>query len=224
MVQNIIREKDFLNKREYISSIYNYTTMILKAYGVLSVDKLHEIMNLVFIEIDQEELITILRMVVLLHNNIHLFENEEICLITDTSFENEDKAYTFYCSLDEGDYKIFTKEEYEELEDGIYHQKFEVYDELIEYLNIDMDLDSEELVSFEHWFILDYLNSYQQDIDQANKNLMINLNKTFPNLKIQDKAIIKRKLSNLGKLYPIYNLKGYAIDEDKINDSILYKI
>ena len=42
---------------------------------------------------------------------------------------------------------------------------------------------------------------------------MINLEKIFPDLSLTVKIIIKKKLSNLAKVYPIFYLKGYSIAE-----------
>lgn len=224
LISKIIKNKQFQKTNEEINAISNYTDKILSAYGIISLNKLHEIINKVFIKIDKEDLETMLRKISICFNEINYFGDEGDVIIANSSFEEEDEAYTFYNSLSDGEYKVFTKEEYDLLGEDAYHLNFKAYDELMEYLNYEADLTNEQIALIETEIIIDYLKSYQQDTELANKNLMSKLNGNFSSLKIQDKAIIKKKLSNLGKLYPIYTLKGYAIEEEKIKDNILYEL
>lgn len=219
-IKKLLRQKDFSKKRIYINQIHHDVREILEAYGVLSLQDLTKIVNDVFLEIDEEELESILRMVTVISDDLHLFGDGEEMLVGNVCFEDEDEAYTFYESLPEVEYKIFTKEEYEELFEGRYHQKFQVYEELMFYLVSRLDFSEEELENFNEWFVVDYLHSYQEDTEVANHNLMVNLNKDYYELKIEDKAIIKKKLAILGKLYPSYYLKGYAEEEDKMKESL----
>ena len=219
LVKKILHQQTFSNQRREINQISVYVKEILMAYGVLSLEKLTEIMNQVFLKIKKEKLIHILRKIAIVSSDLHVFEDGETVLIGNVSFEDEEEVYTFYESTKEKNYKIFTKEEYEELFDGVYHQKFQAYEELIFYLYNHLGFDEETVNYFEQWFILDYLNSSQEDEEVANYNLMVNLKKDLKELRIEDKAFIKKKLKTLAALYPSYVLKGYARKEEDIKSS-----
>lgn len=213
LVKKLINDPNFNKEREYINKIAFTIKMLLKPYGILTIKKLTEIINKTFFNIDEEEVENILRMITVTDNELNIIEHGEEILVTRINYEDIDEIIAFYESMAEGEYKIFTKDEYLILENDIYHCQFQEYNDLLEYLCFALDLNSEEQENFEEWFILDYLNSYQLDEDIANKNLIINLEKSYPNISFQTKATLKKKISNLAKLYPKYNLKGYSVKE-----------
>ena len=223
MVKKLLNDKELMTKRERISQIISSVSMVLNVYGVLSLEKLCEVINNVFEEVDMEELFSILRMVTVIDDRVIFVEDDDINLVAISDFENADDIYEFYNSLEEGDYKLFAKEQYLEIKKGIYHHKFKVYEELVDYLLENTSLMEEELDLFDEFIILDYLESSKSDIEVANKNLMSKFKESFSQFTLQDRIIIKKKLSDLAKLYPNFYLKGSAINEDKLEESYCYE-
>ena len=216
-LKKILANKNFKKENdEYNEVIYN-VKKLLNVYGVLPLDKLTKIMKQVFTPIQPKKIATMLRNIDYTNEDINIYGEGKQTLVGNIMFSDIDDAYTFYESLPEGEYKIFTEEEYEDIDDRMYHRKFLPYQELIEYLYSELEMSIPEVEQFEEWYILDYLSSYQKDIDVANQNLMKKLEKEFDTLKLQDKAFIKKRLSTLGNLYPNYGLKGYAIKEKELS-------
>lgn len=213
LMKKLIHNKDFLKRRQKISEIGRATQEILSAYGILSLSKLTTILNDKYQKIAEETLEEILRMLSTFNNDLNIFEHDTDILIANCSFEEEDDAFPFYESLEDGEYKLFSKEEYEALYNRQYYQQFSEYRDLMRYLYSNLDLSESEMESFKDMILDDYLSSCQLDEEEAKKNLMINLEKIFPDLSLTVKIIIKKKLSNLAKVYPIFYLKGYSIAE-----------
>ena len=218
--KKLLQQKEFSKKRTYINQICCHVKGLLEAYGLLSLKKLTEVINQIYLKIEEEELESILRKITVQSDDFSLFGEGEEMLVGNICFEDEDEAYAFYESLPEGEYKLFTKKEYRELLEGEYHHKFVAYEELMFYLEHHLNFSEEELDDFDQWYVVDYLNSYQEDKEVANHHLMKNLEKDYDGLKIEDKMVIKKKLATLGKLYPVYYLKGYAEEESKIKESL----
>jgi len=215
-ISRLLEDPKSNKKRKENNIITSATRKILGVYGVLTMEKLTEIINEVFIKVTSKRLGNILSRLMITDEQINIFKQDNLTLVAGLEFSEKDEAFEFYESLSDGDYKIFTKEEYEELNEGYYHQKFSAYENLINYVEETWNLDEEELEDFEELFILDYLNSYKYDVELANDNLMEKLKKHFNNVTLQDKMVIKKNLVTLGKLYPNFYLKGYAKKEENI--------
>ncbi len=216
ILKDIIKDSTIKKKCKENTNYKNNIHNIISAYGIISIDKFSEIYNAIY---EKTNTHTILNKIIINHafdEEINLAHTDKGYLVYNNGFEDECEALTFYYSLSEKiNYKIFTKEEYEELGEGYYHQKYKEYAKLCEYLETEFDMSEEEIYYFDENFILDYMFSYQIDSDIAKKNLSNNLNKEFGKLNINDKSFISSTILSLAKKYPNFNYKGYSYNEIK---------
>ncbi len=200
---------------KYKRNIHN----IIATYGILSIKELSKIYNKIYDKTDPREITNRIITNYAFDSEISLVSTDEGYLAYGVGFEDEDDALSFYYSLPENiNYKIYTKEEYEEIGEGTYHQKFEEFNKIYLFLENIFDMDEEEIYKFDDTFVLDYMFTYQMDSDAAKRNLSINLNKIFGEMNISDRVFLSRTILSLAKKYPNFNYKGYSFnDYNKMN-------
>lgn len=200
------------NNSEYNRNIYN----IIATYGIISVKDLSKIYSKVYDKTNPKEITNKMIINYAFDDEINLVNTDEGYLVYGAGFEDEDDALTFYYSLPENlDYKIYSKEEYEEIGEGTYHQNYEEYDTLYMFLERILNMDEDDIYEFDNIFILDYMFSYQIDSEQAKRNLSHKLKKDFEILDIEKKAFITSTILSLAKKYPNFNYKGYSFNDYK---------
>lgn len=192
------------------SNLYN----LMSTYGVITLDKLLEIYNQVYKKISRDELYDLIMLCGIFDGDIRITKIDDGYLVYNMEFEDEDHALEFYYSItDDIDYKIYTKEEYDEIGEGSYHYNFLEFEKLDSFLQLNLGMDDEEAYMFDQMFVLDYLYSYQIDNNEAKRNLDINLKRDFSELNIIDKSFICKTILAIAKNYPNYNYRGYSYNE-----------
>ena len=120
-----------------------------------------------------------------------------------------DTAKEFYNSLDKDiDYKIYKKNELEEIGECTYHFDFDVFSSLYAFLSLKFNMSEDDIFQFDEVFINDYIYSYQVDHDKAEENLNNNLEKLFGKLDIRSKKVITTAILNIARKYPDFKYKG----------------
>lgn len=214
ILKEILKDKNIKEKSKKNSEYYNKINSLVATYGVIRVKDLTKIYNKVFEKTTEKNIIDSILINIPIRDNISIVKLDDDYLIYNLEFEDEDNAITFYYSLSKKiDYKIFTKKEYEEIEDGIYHTNFIEYDNLIDFLVTVLNMEDDELDYFDDMFILDYMYSYQTDKEVAKKKLNSKLNTSYGYLEFSDKAYICSSILKIAKNYPNYNYKGYSYNE-----------
>lgn len=208
-ITRISKENSIINKR-----LYN----LLSTYGVIPLKDLIKIYNKIYDKIDQQTMFNKIFIYRINMDDINIALYEDGYLIYNDSFENEDDAFSFFYSLPQSiDYKLYKKEEYEEIGDGIFHQSLKSFDELYNYLYDNLQMNQNDIIEFDDNFILDYMYSYQVDSELAKKNLNSKLNKNFKDMEFDDKIFLSRAILSLAKNYPNFVYKGYSYNEININ-------
>ena len=216
ILKEILKNKDIKLKCKETSKYKNNIHNIIATYGIISVKDLSKIYNKIYEKTDQHNLINKIIINSAFDGEINLISTDEGYIVYGVTFEDEDDALSFYYSLPENiDYKIYMKEEYEEIGEGTYHQKFEEFNKLYVFLENIFEMDEEEIYEFDDTIILDYMFSYQFDAETAKSNLNANLDKLFGKMDISDKAFISSTILSLAKKYPNFNFKGYSFNDYK---------
>ena len=218
ILKEILKNKKIKLKCKETSKYKNNIHNIIATYGIISIENLTKIYNKIYEKTDQNNLINMIIVSRAFDDEINLVSTDEGYIVYGVTFEDEDEALSFYYSLPENiDYKIYTKEEYEAIHEGTYHQKFEEFEKLYVFLENIFEMNEEEIYQFDENFILDYMFSYQHDAQTAKQNLSRNLEKVFGIIDIKDKAFISSTILSLAKKYPNFNYKGYSfVDYNKM--------
>lgn len=196
------------------NSIYKKNLFdLLSVYGVINLKKLTEIYSGVFEKIDSKELLNIIKVTSIFDEDIRFTLLDEDYLIYSIGFD-EDEAIEFYYSIpDDIGYKIFTKDEYDEIGEGVYHYNFDSFQELDCFLEFKLGINEDTSYMFDQMFTLDYLYSYQIDSNEAKRKLDFNLKKDFSDLNIMDKSFICKSILDIARDYPNFNYRGYSYNE-----------
>lgn len=214
ILKEILKDKSIkkISKENKIckSNLYN----LMSTYGVITLDKLLEIYNQVYKKISRDELYDLIMLCGIFDGDMRIAKIDDGYLVYTMAFDNDDCALEFYYSItDDIDYKIYTKEEYDEIGEGTYHHNFEEFGKLDCFLQFKLEMPDDVSYMFDEMFTLDYLYSYQIDNNEAKRNLDINLKKDFSELNIIDKSFICKTILAIAKNYPNYNYRGYSYNE-----------
>lgn len=211
----ILKDKSIRKKINENTKIMSNINGLMVAYGIVTIDRLHEIYEDVFSKISNDKLLTVILFDHLTNQTFDIIEYKDSYLINGLSCEEED-AIKYYESIDKKlEYKIFSKEELEDLDDGLYHHQSINYDSLLDEIRRVFNFDEYEIEDFDEEFIVDYMFSFSEDEALAKKNINSNLTKNYPDLDFVNKSIIMKKINSVAKDYPIFKYKGYSINEMK---------
>ena len=206
--------KKVVNNKKLIKSIDNHNIIIhninnlLSVYGVIEYTKLNEIYNKVYKK--NNNLLEIIAKNSVVEEEINFFKYKDSYVIyNEPAFNDLEHARSFYNSLDKNiDYKIYNKNELEEIGECTYHYNFEEFDSLYAYLSIKFNMSEDEIFEFDEVFVNDYIYSYQVDHEQASSSLENNLDKLFGKLDARSKKIITTSILNIARKYPDFKYKG----------------
>ena len=212
ILKNSKIKKECKKNSLYKNNLHN----LIATYGIMSVNKMAYIYNNIYEKIDEDNIIQKIMISQMFDDDIRLGRAEKEFIVYGSAFEDIDDALNFYDSLPKNlDYKIYTKNEYNEIGKGIYHHNFKDYMELSNFLALNLNMTGEEIYNFDDIFVLDYMFSFQVDENVAKKNLNKKLEKEFIGLDINDKAYISKLILSIAKNYPNFHYKGYTYNEIK---------
>lgn len=214
VLKDLFKDKSIEKECENNSEIIDNVESLIQTYGVIELSELINIYNNVFDEIDEEDLKTRIFIDPFFDEKIHIVNEFSDYLIYGLGFNSDKEAQEFLMKLPKKlDYKIYTKEEYDEIREGSYHYNIDVFDVLHDFLTLHLGMNDDQVFDFDEMFVLDYMYSYQLDSSTAKKNLSNNLNKMMPDLDFTDKAHLSKIILSIAKNYPNYNFKGHTYNE-----------
>lgn len=197
---------------------------ILAPYYVLSRNKLYEIYNLIYKESillnenNYDTFTYIINYVTDSNSDIFLFYESyyDEWIVTNYRFQNKSMlACSIYKDLGGFPYKIFRKEEYQQIKDMIYHHQFRPYRVIYNLLLSHLDYKREKIEEFDTEIIEPYIFFYNEDKNDIQEIKQRTDDYHFAE---EDKEKILNSLELLARLCPSYKLKGYALDEEKIEE------
>lgn len=136
--------------------------------------------------------------------HIHHSEDDGEILVCGIEFDEENLALDFYSKM-QGNYKKFTKKEYEMFYNDTYIETLNSYKELVKYLEYNYDI--EDISVIKDLLILDYVEVSQLDSLKANNNLEEHIKEFFEVDKLQ-LGIISSMIKNVYAEYPKWIKKG----------------
>ncbi len=204
--KNGLNDEYLLEKNRHIQQISRFINLMINAYGVITARKLHELFEKIMYEIDFEELMEIV-IINLAHTENCFYcnyKNDE--LIYGIDFDTAEDAIEFY-KKQEGEYKIFSLDDYEALFDVSYMYTLKSYDKLIDYLTEKYELSDDDIDYINDFFIADYITCSQTKPSLAIENFKFKFKEQFDSdYKTINELLIL--LKNLYNEYPKWSKKG----------------
>ena len=136
--------------------------------------------------------------------HIHHSKDDDEILVCGIEFDEENLALDFYSKM-QGNYKKFTKKEYEMFCNDTYIETLNSYKELVKYLEYNYDI--EDISVIKDLLILDYVEVSQLDSLKANNSLEEHIKEFFEVDKLQ-LGIISSMIKNIYDEYPKWIKKG----------------
>lgn len=215
-IKKLVNNRGIVKKNEKNSEIISDIECLIDTYGLIDYDSLYNIYNDVFQKIDKKVLFSIISIYSLLSEGINIFFGDDMKLIGGVNFHDEDEVFSYYYSI-EGDYKVFTKEEYYSIWNKSYITRIDGYFDLIDYLTYNYDMYEEDIDGFCELVLVDYLYScMENDESSAKKSLMSKLDDVFEDITIQDKSKIGKLCEKIYLNYPNWKCRGYSILEKEM--------
>ena len=201
-----LRDYDLLDRNKLIQEVSHFIDLIVNAYGIISIKKIHEIFAKLMYKIDINKLIEIVFI-----NSAHT-ENTFLCtyrkeqLVFGVDFEDDKDAIEFY-KKQEGEYKLFSLKDYEALYDGSYMYTLKSYNELANYLIKKYKLSNADLDYIDEYMINDFMMCSQTDPVLAETHFKYKIKKRFDadNETINEALIL---LKNIYNEYPKWSKRG----------------
>ena len=205
ILKSSLNNKELLEINKYNNKIFDYAETIINTYGIVSLEKLHEIFESQMFKIDIDELNHIIEFKSMFEEiNIYLYNEKK--LLCNIEFSDEDFALSFY-EEQKMHYKKFSKEDYRLISEGNYVDKLKSYKKFVNYLcrnyvgiNSDMEFIKEMIVN-------DYMYSAQTCIKEADDNFKKNIQDFIET----DEQILNELLvliKNIYKEYPKWIKRG----------------
>ncbi len=200
VIKSALNNKKIKDYNKDYNNIISHVDAVTDTYGVITLDKLHDIINEQIKEVDRDTLTEML-----LNSNVtdkpfsyEQYENTD--LIYSLSFDNVKDAYEFYKKTS-GEYFDFRKYEFEEINSGKYLDHLKSYKEFVDYL-IDNYYDFEdEMEDIKLLIVKDFLYFAQMDLNNGIKIFIDKMDRTFEIIG-SDKKKLKLLAKNIFNEYP----------------------
>lgn len=212
-IQSDIKEKlkEALNNKELIrlnaayNEVYTMTTKIVDAYGIVELETIHQIFEKLMYEIDYAEFADIITSKTITdHYKIHNYDGKYI--LGNVEFIDFEVVKDFY-SKRTGDYKIFTKDEYDELASETYIEHLKPYEKLIKYLRDNYEGIDEDLEEIKILIIMDYIYTAQKDKKLADKEFLNNIDEVL-DVDSAEKNYLLTLVQEIFDVYPKWIKRG----------------
>lgn len=123
-LKELLKDKTIEDKCKKNTKFHHEISNIVATYGVIKIKDLSEIYNKIYGKENEKSIFNSVIINRATDDGIRIVNLDTDHLVYATAFEDDEDAVSFYYSLSEKDkYKLYTKEEYEEIGEGIYHTK-----------------------------------------------------------------------------------------------------
>lgn len=200
-----LNNNKLLEINKYNNKVFTYIETVINTYGIITLDKLHEIFEKQMFKIDKEELNHIIESMCTYEElNIHIYNEEK--LFCNVEFIEEDFALYFY-ENQKKEYKIFSKEDYKLISEGNYIDKLKSYNKFIDYLCKNYKGIEKDIKLIKDFIVNDYISSAQVFKDVAKDNFINNIQEI---LEADDKTLkeLLTLIDNIFKEYPKWIKRG----------------
>lgn len=200
-----LSDKDLLKENRKNNKIFEYTENVLCTYGIIPLSKLHELFEKQVFKMNIEELKHVIDSFSF-YEEIYLYNIDNDTLLCNIEFSDEDYAFNFY-ENQKGDYKKYSKEEFQSISSYKYIEKLKSYNTFIRYLCRNYDGITSDMDYIKEFIIYDYLSTAQTSINEADENFKINIVKMFDIDDIEIEKMLKM-IKNIFNEYPKWIKRG----------------
>lgn len=201
-----LRDYDLLERNKHIQEVSHFIDLMVCAYGVIPIKKMHEIFEKLMYKIDINELIEIMFINSAHTESIFSCSYRKNQLVFGVDFEDDKDAIEFY-KKQEGEYKVFSLKDYEALYDGSYMYTLKSYNSLANYLIEKYNLSNADLDYIDDYIIHDFMICSQLDPLLAETHFKSKFKKMFDSdYKTINEMLIL--LKNIYKEYPKWSKRG----------------
>lgn len=206
IIKDALSDKKIKKYNLKCNDIYKYTMACVDVYGIVTLNKLYSLFIKQVYEIEDEEFKKTIEVFSLFDERVNIYRYDDEALITNMEFDNEDYAIDFYIKT-EGIYHNFTKQDLYNIENEKYLKNLKSYKTLMNYLDRNFEGIKDDVQTINELLIMDYINIAQISKEQADKNVMNNLDDFFEADIIQ-KNKIRNMLQAIFNEYPKWIKKG----------------
>lgn len=203
--ESSLNNKELLEINKYNNKIFDYSETIINTYGIITLEKLHEIFESQMFKIDIDELNHIIESKGMFEEiNIYLKMEEK--LLCNIEFSDEDFALSFY-DEQKMHYKKFSKEDYKLISEGNYVDKLKSYKKFVNYLCRNYVGINRDIEFIKEMIVNDYIYSAQTCIEEADDNFKKNI-QDFIETDEQTLNELLILIKNIYKEYPKWIKRG----------------
>lgn len=205
IINKTLKSKPFIKEHHDLLNFEKNIEMLLEVYGIIEEDTLYDIYTKVLDNIERKVFDKYLMYIVLKDCPI----DREI--VNDTSYisklDLEDYEIEDYLTSREGEYEIYPKDFYENVENRTYLKSLKSYENLCDFFQKYYDFDLNEEDDIFELIVCDYLYQIQESKVMARNAILTNLDQYF-NINSKQKNEIINYLNKIYYDYPKWRKKG----------------
>ena len=205
-----ILEKDLNNKKlleanKYNNKVFDYARFVADTYGIITIDKLHELFEKQMFKIKKNELQNIITSFCM-YDEYRIYEYDGEILFCNLEFVLEDDALDFY-ENQIMTYKKYSKEDYKRISDGTYAESLKSYKKFVNYLCRNYIGISDDIEYIKDFIVNDFISFAQISLENAEHAFRTNIVKI---LDIENEEIeeLLKLMKNIFKEYPKWIKRG----------------
>lgn len=197
--------KKLLEINNYNNKVFEYARALVDTYGVIPIDKLHEIFEQQIFKIDKQKLQHIIT-IICMYEDYHIYGYNGEMFFCNLEFESEDDALDFY-DAQIMTYKKYSKEDYKKIADGVYVEGLKSYKKFINYLCRNYTGISQGIEDIKNFIVNDFISFAQISMEDAERAFRTNIIKILDaNEQEVEELLILMK--NIFKEYPKWIKSG----------------
>ena len=206
VIKSALNNKKIKDYNKDYNNIISHVDAVTDTYGVITLDKLNEIINEQIKEVDRDFLTEMLLNSNVTDKPFSYEEYENTDLIYSLSFDNVKEAYEFYKKTS-GEYFDFRKYEFEEINDGKYLDNLKSYKEFVNYLTDNYYDFEDEMEDIKLLIVKDFLYFAQINLNKGIDIFIDKMNRAFE-ITNADKKKLKLLAKNIFNEYPKWIKRG----------------
>lgn len=205
IINKILKNKAFIKGHHDLLDFEKNIEMLLEVYGLIEEDLLYDIYTKVFENIERKIFDKYLMYITLKDCPLDRKHFNNINYIS--KLDLEDYEIEDYISNREGEYEIYSKDFYENVENRTYLKGLKSYENLCDFFQKYYDFDLNEEDDIFELIVCDYLYQMQESKVIARKAIITNLDQYF-NINSKRKNEIINYLNKIYYDYPKWRKKG----------------
>lgn len=200
-----LKDKELLKENKYNDEVFEYSSSVINTYGIITLNKLHEIFESQMFKIDKNELEHIIASVAI-YKELYIYNYNDELLLCNLTFDNEDTAIVFY-EKQKMNYRKYSKEDYKKISDFSYVNGLKSYKKFVNYLYDNYDGIYMDMDYINEFIIYDFISFAQNSTEDAERVFRTNIVKI---LEADQKEVdrLLKLMKNIFDEYPKWIKRG----------------